>query len=185
MSSLRNSCESHYGTDSGNKIFQRINQVFAHLPLAALIDGSIFCAHGGLCPKLTNLDMINNVKPVETSSSDEICHGLLWADPHKAKDDFLASSRDHSDPAIPGPVINTWGPKVTEKFLRDNDLSFIVRAHEMCENGAYYHHNGKVITLFSSSNYCGCGNIGAYMVWSKYEKHVKKMIESGNKAQKH
>jgi len=41
------------------------------------------------------------------------------------------------------------------KFLAANGLSHIIRAHEVIPSGYQFHMGGKVITVFSSSKYCG------------------------------
>ncbi|KAL0173603.1 hypothetical protein M9458_029571, partial [Cirrhinus mrigala] len=39
-----------------------------------------------------------------------------------------------------------FGPDVTERFLEQNKLQYIVRSHEVT-------HSGKCITVFSAPNY--------------------------------
>ena len=47
-----------------------------------------------------------------------------------------------------------FGPDVTSKFLKLNDLSYIVRSHEVKQDGFEKHHDGKCYTIFSAPNYC-------------------------------
>jgi len=57
-----------------------------------------------------------------------------------------------------------WGEKATKEFLEKNNLKLIIRAHQYQAEGHHVDHDGKVITLFSCSNYTGkCGNKGAIM----------------------
>lgn len=43
-----------------------------------------------------------------------------------------------------------------------NGLAFVIRSHEMVKRGYLVHHNRKLFTLFSASDYCGhCNNLGA------------------------
>ncbi|KEG09766.1 putative serine/threonine protein phosphatase [Trypanosoma grayi] len=59
---------------------------------------------------------------------------------------------------------HNFGEDVTLRFLRDNDLSFIVRAHQCVDKGFQWSHQRRVLTVFSAPNYCGLGNKGAILI---------------------
>ena len=40
--------KSRFGEHKGNNIWNEINNVFDAMPLAAVVDGHIFCTHGGI-----------------------------------------------------------------------------------------------------------------------------------------
>lgn len=46
-----------------------------------------------------------------------------------------------------------FGPDVTERFLEQNKLDFIIRSHEVKAEGYEVTHSGKCITVFSAPNY--------------------------------
>ena len=46
-----------------------------------------------------------------------------------------------------------FGPDVTERFLEQNKLDFIIRSHEVKPEGYEVTHSGKCITVFSAPNY--------------------------------
>ena len=48
---FKESCTWLFGYNQGNQVYEIVNSVFNVLPLAAVIDGNIFCAHGGI-PRL-------------------------------------------------------------------------------------------------------------------------------------
>ena len=49
--------------------------------LAALIEGTIFCMHGGLSPDLVDLDQLREVeRPLDVPDHGLVCD-LLWSDP--------------------------------------------------------------------------------------------------------
>ena len=57
-----------------------------------------------------------------------------------------------------------FGPDITEAFLTRNNLSLLIRSHELKENGYAKCHNDKCWTVFSAPNYCGTNkNLGALM----------------------
>lgn len=60
-----------------------------------------------------------------------------------------------------------WGPDLTEAFVKNNGLEFVIRSHEMIEDGSQLQHNDRCMTLFSASNYCGTNeNQGAVVIFS-------------------
>merc|ERR1711983_86746 len=57
-----------------------------------------------------------------------------------------------------------FGPDVTRRFLENNNLEYIIRSHEVKDNGYEVTHDGKCITVFSAPNYCDTmGNKGAFI----------------------
>ena len=53
---------------------------------------------------------------------------------------------------------------MTNRFLENNQLDYVVRSHEVKEAGYEMNHDGKCITVFSAPNYCDTmGNKGAFI----------------------
>ena len=78
--------------DDPNSFFQKFNKVFERLPLAAVIDEGIFCAHGGIGTVLTSPSEISKIdRPViishdPKSKSEKIAYELLWSDPCRGRE---------------------------------------------------------------------------------------------------
>lgn len=51
--------------------------------------------------------------------------------------------------------------KALRGFLKNNGLTHVIRAHELETDGYRFHHSGLLITIFSSSRYCGFKNRSA------------------------
>ena len=58
-----------------------------------------------------------------------------------------------------------FGTDVIDTFLARHNLSLIVRAHQVVEDGYEFFHHRKLVTLFSAPNYCSqFDNAGAVMI---------------------
>ena len=74
-------CLRKYGNANVWKYF---TDLFDYLPLTALVDGQIFCLHGGLSPSIDTLDHIRSLDrlqevPHEVVDSDPAVQALLLA----------------------------------------------------------------------------------------------------------
>jgi diadenosine tetraphosphatase ApaH/serine/threonine PP2A family protein phosphatase len=60
-----------------------------------------------------------------------------------------------------------FGEDVCDDFMALNGFSLILRSHECVDYGYQSFYGGKLVTLFSASNYCGVyGNDGAFCILS-------------------
>lgn len=145
-------CFKKYGNE---KVWKDFTDIFMCLPLAALVEGKIFCLHGGLSPSLTSLDDVLKLKRFcDVPHEGAICD-LLWSDPDDNRKGFNPSPRSAGF---------VFGPDVTEKFLQKNDLTMVARAHQLVMDGFQKNHKKMVVTVFSAPNYCyRCGNQAAIM----------------------
>lgn len=46
-----------------------------------------------------------------------------------------------------------FGPDVTQAFLEENQLDYIIRSHEVKAEGYEVAHSGRCVTVFSAPNY--------------------------------
>jgi len=140
------------------RCFDLFTEVFNWLPLAAHIKATVsgkaaLVLHGGLFRqegiKLNDLKSIKrNQQPPESGLMCE----LLWSDPQP----FPGLAPNKRGVGV------AFGPDVTHKFLKDNNLELVVRSHEVKEEGYLVEADGKLITVFSAPNYCDqAGNKGA------------------------
>lgn len=138
------------------KLWKSFVDVFNCLPVAAVVEGTIFCAHAGLSPQLYDLDLIIDIqRPIEVPQQGLLCD-ILWSDPDREITGWEPSDRG---------VSYRYGPDVVDAFLTKNNLSLIVRAHQVVEDGYEFFHERSLVTLFSAPNYCGqFDNAGALMM---------------------
>ncbi|CAG9828107.1 unnamed protein product [Diabrotica balteata] len=163
-------CCLKFGEKLGNEVWTASNNAFDTMPIAATIDGKVFCCHGGvpppwLCPVIT---AINDI-PVPLNQPDvqsSLAWELMWNDPvrPKALNDKLAMELLANE----GFAVNTrrgtahvFSVEALERFLKANQLTHFVRAHEVAQAGFQVNQKGKLLTVFSSSKYCGGKNDAA------------------------
>lgn len=157
-----------YGNAAVWKLF---TSVYEFLPLAAIIDRQKFCCHGGLSPDLDRVEEINEWKRAPDIPHDGGLCDLMWSDPNpeessKSKLNLILEEWEVS----PRGAGYYFGPPITEKFLKRNDLQKVIRAHQLCpmvgryQKGYLNHHKDKCLTIFSAPNYClRSGNKGAFL----------------------
>ncbi|XP_076324964.1 uncharacterized protein LOC143232867 [Tachypleus tridentatus] len=141
------------------KLWKTFTDCFNCLPVAALVEGTIFCMHGGLSPDLLNLEQIRQIpRPIDVPDSGLICD-LLWSDPDEDITGWGENDRG---------VSYTFGGDVVRMFLDKHDLSLIARAHQVVEDGYQFFQKRQLVTIFSAPNYCGeFDNAGAVMTVSE------------------
>ena len=128
------------------KIWKNFVDLFNCLPIAACIDDKIFLVHGGLSPELKNIDDIKKImRPTDVAEEGLLCD-LLWSDPENSNKDWGVNDRG---------VSVTFNVRVLEKFLENNDLDLLCRAHQVVEEGYEFFGDKKLVTVFSAPNYCG------------------------------
>mmetsp|Transcript_96651 Transcript_96651/g.273328 ORF Transcript_96651/g.273328 Transcript_96651/m.273328 type:complete len:199 (-) Transcript_96651:11-607(-) len=130
----------------GEDVWERVNDVFEFLPIAALVEGAILCIHGGIGDSISSLDDLRGLpKPIQvvgeidaaTTRQDRMVLDALWSDPTDNDQDFN----------------------------RRNGLKLIIRAHECVQHGYEYFAAGQLLTVFSATNYCNqYSNDGAMVV---------------------
>ncbi|KAK3680458.1 putative cell shape control protein phosphatase ppe1 [Podospora appendiculata] len=143
-------CQQKYGNAS---VWKACCQVFDFLVLAAIVDGTVLCVHGGLSPEIRTIDQIRVVARAQEIPHEGAFCDLVWSDPEDI-DTWAVSPRGAG-----------WlfGDKVATEFNHVNGLKTIARAHQLVNEGYKYHFPEKsVVTVWSAPNYCyRCGNVAS------------------------
>jgi len=138
-----------------NDISRLFTSVFCTIPLCAVLEDKVFIVHGGLASDdgvtIADIQKVNRNR--EPPESGLMCD-LMWADP-QATPGRAPSKRG---------IGLSFGPDVTDNFLQTNNLSLVVRSHEVRDEGFEVEQGGKLVTVFSAPNYCDqMGNKGAFI----------------------
>ncbi|KIH69448.1 Ser/Thr phosphatase family protein [Ancylostoma duodenale] len=107
------------------RLFNSFQDVFAMMPMSAIVSDRILCMHGGLSPQLLSAESIHIlnkiVRPVQDPPNPSLPLDLLWADPDINIKQFKFSIRG---------VSCTFGPDVLQTVLEKYGFDLVARAHQ-------------------------------------------------------
>ena len=130
--------------------WEYFTDLFNYLPLAALVEGRIFCVHGGLSQYISTVDQIRLInRNMEIPYNGAFCD-LMWSDPDNIETWTLSLKGSGW----------LYGWKVVNEFNHINGLELICRAHQLVMEGfKYWFEKKNLCTVWSAPNYCyRCGN---------------------------
>lgn len=146
-------CLSKYGSVT---MWRYCTEIFDYLSLSAIIDGKIFCMHGGLSPSIYTLQQIRTIDGKQEVPHDGPMCDVLWSyredttgwgvSPHEAG--YLFSS------------------DTVAQFNAANDSDMICRAHQLVMEGYQWHFNETahcvvgtqlLLPLWEYGNHLGAG----------------------------
>lgn len=136
----------HYGPDT--KLRELFHEVFAFLPIACLVNRDFLCVHGGITRRVKTIVQIASVQRPVYTASDPILSDVVAANPHAQPGEYLNSQTTTGDSC------NLRG------FLEENGLRKIIRSHECVQKGVAASAGGKILTVFSCSNFEGRNKAG-------------------------
>ncbi|XP_077995902.1 uncharacterized protein LOC144449262 [Glandiceps talaboti] len=178
MFHFQRECEEKFGATVGNQLWEAVNDCFDAMPLAAIVDNKIFCVHGGIPdPHLgSTLASIANI-PVplkDPENESPLAWDLMWNDPIKVEEmssndaKVMEDNRGFASNQRRG-TAHVFSCVALEEFLTKNNLSHVIRAHEVKQVGFQVQQRGKLLTVFSSSHYCGGANEAACVLADRHK----------------
>mmetsp|Transcript_148423 Transcript_148423/g.273860 ORF Transcript_148423/g.273860 Transcript_148423/m.273860 type:complete len:869 (-) Transcript_148423:23-2629(-) len=170
-------------TEDPDSCWSKFNKAFEWLPIGALIEDRILCLHGGVGGSLSKVGEITSmprplhVAQIPSTHSEQRITDLLWSDPSDSDAVTGVTLNETRDPDGTGRIVK-FGPDRVEEFLKENSpLSMIIRAHECVMDGFERFANGRLITVFSATDYCGHHkNAGALLFVRRDLTIVPKLI---------
>jgi serine/threonine-protein phosphatase 5 len=100
--------------------------------------------HGGLFRQdNVTLDDIRKIDRNKQPPEEGLMCDLMWSDPQYT----YGISQSKRGVGV------QFGPDVTKRFLKHNNLSYVIRSHEVKAEGYEVMHDGQCITVFSAPNY--------------------------------
>jgi diadenosine tetraphosphatase ApaH/serine/threonine PP2A family protein phosphatase len=129
------------------KSYEMYNRVFAYLPLAATTWDGLFAVHGGMARGLRSMVDIDDLPRGDVEPIDDLVLQLLWNDPAEGVDGFAFNDQRGG--------YYYYGRGACLKFLEDNKQRMLLRSHEVFADGYNYFFDGRLLSIFSSTGYCG------------------------------
>ena len=147
-----------YGNGNPWKYF---TDIFDYMPIGAIVEGKIFCVHGGLSPFISSIDQIRLLNRKQEIPYEGAFCDLMWSDPDDTEG-WLVSNRGAG---------YIFGWKVVNEFNHINDLKLVARAHQLVQEGyKFWFRDKNLVTVWSAPNYCyRCGNQASIM---KVDEHL-------------
>ncbi|EEB06737.2 protein phosphatase type 2A [Schizosaccharomyces japonicus yFS275] len=145
-------CVRKYGNAN---VWRHLTELFDYLTLSAVIDGRLFCVHGGLSPSIQHVDQILVMNRFREFPHEGPMADLMWSDPDPSIQEFALSPRGAG---------YSFGERIVDKFLHSNKLDHILRAHQLCSEGYQVLFDDKLSTIWSAPNYCyRCANLASIL----------------------
>ncbi|XP_068748492.1 uncharacterized protein [Montipora capricornis] len=171
MFTFHRECIQKFGDDLGEEVWNAINAIFDALPLAAIVDDKIFCVHGGIPLPSQGDGLVSSIDNIprdlsEPEAQSQLAWELMWGDPLRAEDvdsevvDELKKNEGFVFNKRRG-TAHLFSADALDAFLKRNSLTHVIRAHEVQQAGFQVQQKGKLLTVFSSSQYCGGSNEAA------------------------
>ncbi len=133
------------------KRFDEVLAVYNVLPFCALVNKGILCLHGGIPEDIAILRKLKGLKPRDSISAFKTITKslvqIIWNDPKSNLNGFSESFR--------GPGIKSFGEDVFNDFMKEYNLKYLIRAHEVFPEGYRWFFNERLLSIFSSANYPG------------------------------
>ena len=154
-------------------LYNMFQSCFDNLPLASVVGEKVFVCHGGLFHAdgitIKQLEAVRRKREPPlggTSLEDKIFEDILWSDPRPSA---VYPQRVFGRAKSARGAGVEFGPDVTKQFCTDNNIALVVRSHECVQEGFEIQHDGRLITVFSASRYCGTQtNKGAFITFDSY-----------------
>jgi serine/threonine-protein phosphatase PP1 catalytic subunit len=154
--------------------FDEILDLYNALPYVARINKQIICVHGGIPEDIDFLNKLNGLKTKDLykhwkNLSEQLLQ-ITWNDPKENIEGFIESFR--------GPGIKFFGEDVFEEFMEKNNLKYLIRSHEMFQEGYRWFFKYRLLSIFSSENYGGYSrNPGSYVIINENNEVMAKLLK--------
>jgi len=133
------------------EIWALFNNVFAFMPLAVTTK-EIIALHGGL-PEINRLEQIKNIPKGLFTGENKFLDQLLWSDSLDIEEGIIEKENRGVKHAL------LYGKTYFEEIISKIKKEILIRSHNPEAKGLVF--NKRCITLFTSSSYANCPEMGS------------------------
>ncbi|GFN81987.1 serine/threonine-protein phosphatase [Plakobranchus ocellatus] len=165
---FKRECQVKYN----EKVYEDFCLSFDYLPLAAVVNNSTFCVHGGFSPSALSLDDIDNINRFTEPAPRGALTDILWSDP-----DPNFSITTEASPCFTfneeRSISVYFSYEAFLKFMKRNGLTCLIRANQPLFDGFLEYpmpaqpEDMKAVSMksiFSAPNFKGKRNQGAILL---------------------
>jgi protein phosphatase len=135
-------------------LYKELCKLYRNFNISALIKGKCIMLHGGI-PSQTK-DIKDVAYAFQKHPTESHLEEILWSDPKEEILGIYPSNRGAG---------RYFGKNVTKSFLKNINVNILIRSHEPFDEGYKFHHDDRVLTLFSSKSYPYNNKYGSYLDW--------------------
>lgn len=133
-----------YKTYGHNRqLYMSFMRAFSFIPLAAIVDNSLFCISGGIGCNVVNTDLINSIYLPVNNFNDPKISDLMLSDPTDSLPLFLPRVRGEG---------SLFGSVAVKNFLEKVPAKVLIRTREVVDEGIQSLFDGTCISIYSSSS---------------------------------
>ncbi|TEB22800.1 Metallo-dependent phosphatase [Coprinellus micaceus] len=147
-------CQGKYGSAN---VWRWCCEVFDYLALGAIVDGRVFCVHGGLSPNLQTVDQIRAIDRKQEVPHDGPMCDLLWSDPDDIQGWGLSPSGAGFLFGADITKVSFWNIRnyvLHDAFAHNNAIDLTARVHQLAMEGFKLMFENRIVTVWSAPNYC-------------------------------
>jgi len=133
-------CVRKYG--NGN-CWRYCVELFDYLCIAAVVEDSVFCVHGGLAPDLKLIDQIRTIQRVCEIPHEGSFGDLVWSDPDSGVTGWQRNPRGAGW---------VFGPEPAREWNHVNGMEIIARAHQLVQEGFRYMFDRNIIKTAAAAS---------------------------------
>lgn len=178
-------CQRKYGSSN---VWRWCCEVFDYLALGAVVDGRVFCVHGGLSPNLQGIDQVSLSSLCVPFACQPEYRYVPLIENKKCRTTAPCATSFGQIPTVRSPCtfrvvilltcpseITGWGlsPRgagflfgadIAKAFAHHNAIDLVARAHQLAMEGFKLMFDQTIVTVWSAPNYCyRCGNVAAVL----------------------